>query len=215
MYVLMQTVKALDDEIHACDEREADGDDEALVARILAGDAPLFERLYRRYHARTFALAYGMTGQRERADDLTQEIFLRAYQRLDSYHRRSRFATWFYRLATNHCLNYCRGERRHQGIEADVEQAWQQHHRPPANGSAAEERMAANLMRQQVQTQVRDALLTLPPKLRVLLVLREIEGLSYEEIAEQLDCSAGTVASGLSRARVLLAHKLEKLKGRV
>src|SRR5215213_4151749 len=202
MYVLTQTAEALD--------YEAEGEDEQLVARIAAGERALFTQLYGLYYPRTFALAFGMTGRREQADDMTQEIFLRAYERLGSYNGRSSFATWFYRLAVNQSLNYCRRERRHK---SSVSQSEDMENLVGASGSGADAgRMVAALLQQQVQAQVRQALLTLKPEMRVLVVLKEIEGLSYEEIAERLDCSTGTVASGLSRARKLLARKLENLK---
>lgn len=204
MYVLTQTAEALD--------YEAEGMDEQLVARIVAGERALFAQLYRLYYPRTFALAYGMTGRREQADDMTQEIFLRAYERLGSYNGRSSFATWFYRLAVNQSLNYCRRERRHKSSVSDAEDV---ESLTGTSGSGADGRMEAALLQQQVQAQVRQALLTLKPEMRVLVVLKEIEGLSYEEIAERLDCSMGTVASGLSRARKLLARKLENLKGKI
>lgn len=202
MYVLTQTLEVFDGEEVT--------EDEQLVARIRAGESPLFAEIYHRFFARTFALAYGMTGRREQAEDLTQEIFLRAYERLGSFNGRASFATWFYRLAVNHCLNCCRRERKYQGGEADPDDA-----QNLLRVSGAEDQIAAGLMRQHVQAQVRQALLTLKPEWRVLLVLKEIEGLSYEEIAERLDCSTGTVASGLSRARRLLARKLENLKGTI
>ena len=204
MYVLTQTAEALD--------YETPGEDEHLVARICAGEGALFAQLYRRYYTRTRALAFGMTGRREQADDMTQEIFLRAYERLDSYNGHSSFATWFYRLAVNHCLNYCRRERRHHTAAADVDEAQSV---PAISGAGAEDHMAAILLQHQVQTQVRQALLTLKPEMRVLIVMKEIEGLSYEEIAERLNCSIGTIASRLSRARKLLARKLETLKGKI
>ena len=204
MYVLTQTAEALD--------YEAEGEDERLVARIAAGERALFTQLYALYYPRTFALAFGMTGRREQADDMTQEIFLRAYERLASFNGRSSFATWFYRLAVNQSLNYCRRERRHKGSVPDSEDV---ESLVDATGSGAGTGMDAALLQQQVQTQVRQALLTLKPEMRVLIVLKEIEGLSYEEIAERLDCSMGTVASGLSRARKMLARKLENLKGKI
>jgi RNA polymerase sigma-70 factor (ECF subfamily) len=205
MYVLSQTAEALD--------YEAEGMDEQLVARIAAGERSLFTQLYALYYPRTFALAFGMTGRREQADDMTQEIFLRAFERLNSYNGRSSFATWFYRLAVNQSLNYCRRERRHKGSASDTEDV---ENLVGSSGSGADSsRMEAALLQQQVQAQVRQALLTLKPEMRVLIVLKEIEGLSYEEIAERLDCSLGTVASGLSRARKLLARKLENLKGKI
>jgi RNA polymerase sigma-70 factor (ECF subfamily) len=204
MYVLSQTAEALD--------YEAEGMDEQIVARICAGERSLFTQLYALYYPRTFALAFGMTGRREQADDMTQEIFLRAYERLGSYNGRSSFATWFYRLAVNQSLNYCRRERRHRGSVSDAEDV---ENLVGAACSGADGRMEAALLQQQLQAQVRQALLTLKPEMRVLIVLKEIEGLSYEEIAERLDCSMGTVASGLSRARKMLARKLENLKGKI
>ncbi|HEX8776360.1 MAG TPA: sigma-70 family RNA polymerase sigma factor [Pyrinomonadaceae bacterium] len=201
MYVLTQTAEALD--------YEAEREDEQLVARICAGERSLFTQLYGLYYPRTFALAFGMTGRREQADDMTQEIFLRAYERLSSYNGRSSFATWFYRLAVNQSLNYCRRERRHKGSISEAEDV------ENLVGASGSGRMEAALLQQQVQAQVRQALLTLKPEMRVLIVLKEIEGLSYEEIAERLDCSMGTVASGLSRARKMLGRKLENLKGKI
>jgi RNA polymerase sigma-70 factor, ECF subfamily len=203
MYVLTQAAEALD--------YETTGEDEHLVARICAGERALFAQLYRRYYARAFALAFGMTARREEADDVTQEIFMRAYERIDTYRGGSSFATWFYRLAVNHCLNYCRRERRHTSL-VNVDDA-EGASFISANG--AESHMADNLLQHQVQVQVRQALLTLKPEMRVLVVMKEMEGLSYEEIAERLGCSTGTVASRLSRARRLLARKLENLKGKI
>ncbi len=204
MYVLTQAAEALD--------YEMSGEDEHLVARIYAGERGLFAQLYRRYYARTFALAFGMTARRDEADDVTQEIFMRAYERLDTYRGGSSFATWFYRLAVNHCLNYCRRERRHHTALVNVDEA---DGSPFISKSGAESHMAASLLQHQVQVQVRQALLSLKPEMRLLIVMKELEGLSYEEIAERLNCSTGTVASRLSRARGLLARKLENLKGKI
>ena len=195
-----ETVLVEADELH----------DELIVARITAGERRLFAVLYQRYRARIVALAFGMTGQREQAEDLTQEIFLRVYQRLGTFQGEAKFATWFYRIALNHCLNHCRNERRRQrplkvndhssGVLVEL--------RPV-------EQADATLLRKEIQQQIRWALLSLKPELRVLLLLKEIEGLSYQEIAERLDWSGGTVASRLNRGRRLLARKLANLKGKI
>lgn len=195
-----ETVLVEADELH----------DELIVARIIAGERRLFGVLYQRYRARIVALAFGMTGQREQAEDLTQEIFLRVYQRLGTFQGQAKFATWFYRIALNHCLNHCRNERRRQrplkvsdhpsGVLVEL--------RPV-------EQADATLLRKEIQQQIRLALLSLKPELRVLLLLKEIEGLSYQEIAERLDWSCGTVASRLNRGRRLLACKLANLKGKI
>jgi RNA polymerase sigma-70 factor (ECF subfamily) len=184
--------------------------DELIVARVGAGERRLFGLLYQRYRSRIAALAFGMTGQREEAEDLTQEIFLRVYQRLGTFQGQAKFATWFYRIALNHCLNHCRNERRRQRKSVpDCEQAVM------LVELRAVEQAEAALLRKEIQQSLRSALLSLKPEIRVVLLLKEIDGLSYHEIAERLDWSSGTVASRLSRGRRLLARKLANLKGKI
>ncbi len=186
------------------------GADEELVEIILAGQGEVFARLYERYYLRTYRLAYGMTGQREVAEDLTQEIFLRAYQKLDQFQGKSLFATWFYRLTVNHCLQH--RQRTHTNTEQtvdDLEQAI-----PPLRCATFTMREAETaIMQQQTQEFIHKALLSLKPDLRMVVILRNLEGLSYEEIAERMSCSVGTVGTRLHRAHKLLAQKLEKLRG--
>ena len=179
--------------------------DEELVGFVLADQREVFARLYERYYARTYRLAYGMTGRHEAAEDLTQEVFIRAYQRLGQFRGQSSFSTWFYRLTVNHCVNYRRHERRSQGRELS---AGDEHH-PRGVGGRAE----ADFFQRQVQGQIHRALLSLKPELRMVVILKDVEGLRYEEIAERMNCSAGTVGTWLNRARKLLARKLEHLKG--
>jgi RNA polymerase sigma-70 factor (ECF subfamily) len=191
-------------------ERDDELQDELMVERISAGEKRLFGLLYQRYRARTFALAFGMTGQAEQAEDLTQEIFLKVYERLATFQGQSRFATWFYRIALNHCLNHCRHERRRRRTvdASDVQ--------PQVMVKLqAVEQADTSLLRKEIKRHIRSALLSLKPEIRLLLLLKEIEGLSYEEIAERLECSTGTVASRLSRGRRLLARKLDSLKGKI
>jgi RNA polymerase sigma-70 factor (ECF subfamily) len=183
--------------------------DEELVELVLAGQGEVFARLYERYYLRAYRLAYGMTGQREAAEDLTQEIFLRTYQKLHQFRGEARFATWFYRLTTNHCLRYRQRARRNpEEVIDDLEQALPQ---PCATQSRRE--AEAKLFQQQTQTIIHKALLSLKPELRLVVVLRNLEGLSYEEIAERMDCSVGTVGTWLHRAHKLLARKLAGLRG--
>lgn len=178
--------------------------DEELVELVLAGEVEVFAQLYRRYYGRTYRLAYGMTGHQGVAEDLTQEIFFRAYERLHQYRGEARFATWFHRLAVNQSLSYRRRERdlMHQEITEHLIGTTASAARPPET----------NLLQRELQAQVQRALLSLKPKLRMVTILKDIEGLSYEEIAERMNCSMGTVASSLNRARKLLARKLEHLK---
>lgn len=181
-----------------------DRTDEELVRLLLAGQRDVFADIYLRYYLRAFRLAYAMTGNRESAEDLTQEIFMRAYQKIDLFKGESGFSTWFYRLAVNSSLNYRRRERNRASEEvSDIESL-------AAPGPAKQ--MESKIYQKQIQSQVQRALLSLKPKWRVIVILKDIEGLSYEEIAERVNCSMGTIASRLNRARKLLAQKLDHLK---
>lgn len=178
--------------------------DEELVESALAGQAEAFRELYDRFYSRAYRLAYGMTGRHDLAEDLTQEIFMRAYQKLDKYQQRSSFATWFYRLAVNSSLNSRMREKRehHENIESQTALPVSLSCKPVETG----------ILRQQVQEQINRALLSLKPRMRIIVILKDIEGLNIAEIADRLNCSKGTVASRLFRARDLLAQKLEHLR---
>jgi RNA polymerase sigma-70 factor (ECF subfamily) len=177
--------------------------DEDLVAEFLAGNREAFAHLYRRYYGRTYRLAYGMTGDRAAAEDLTQEVFMRVYERLAQFQGRARFSTWFYRVTINHCLR-----RRERAAAVRAETSIED--RPEPGGAPGVE---DDILREQVHEQVHRALLSLRPAPRMIVVLKDIEGLSYLEIAERMNCSEGTVASRLNRARRLLGRKLAHLKG--
>jgi RNA polymerase sigma-70 factor (ECF subfamily) len=178
--------------------------DEELVKLVLAGQGDLFALLYERYYWRAFRTAYGMTGNHGAAEDLTQEIFMRMYERLKDFRSEAAFSTWFYRLAVNQSLNYRRKHRNVTQAEASDDQ-FSVAGDPSTSG--------ADLLREQIHEQVHRALLTLKPKFRIIVILKDIEGLSYEEIARRTNCSPGTIASRLNRSRKLLARKLEHLKG--
>lgn len=188
--------------------------DETIVARVRGGERELFAVLYARHRRRVYRLAYGMTARREAAEDLTQEIFMRAYDRLAQFRNEANFATWLHRLAINCCLNDRRREAARVGDAGSfVEEAASEERLVLTGDDAADAERDA--WRAQIKRKVHDALQSLPPELRVVVVLRDIEGFSYDEIAERLACSSGTVASRLNRARRLLACKLEDLRGRV
>ena len=181
--------------------------DEELVEFVLAGQGEVFARLYERYYARTNRVAYVMTGTREGAEDLTQEVFMLAYRKLRQFGGRSSFSTWFYRLTVNCCLSHRKRERKILRWRSDYFEMPDL----PRGGAHAE----GDILRKQIQTHVHVALLSLKPKLRMVVILKDIEELSYEQIAERMCCSTGTVGTRLNRARKLLARKLEGLKGKL
>ena len=178
--------------------------DEQLVELARAGDAGAFRELYDRFYPRAYRLAFGMAGSHDLAQDLTQEIFVRVYQKLDRYQQRSSFATWFYRLAINSSLN---SRKRYAWNPRE----WSEDAGMP-NLSVAAGTVEGAVLRAQVQEQIGRALQRLKPESRLIVILKDVEGLSIAEIAERLDCSPGTVASRLFRARDNLARRLGHLR---
>jgi RNA polymerase sigma-70 factor (ECF subfamily) len=176
-----------------------DAEDRRAVERARAGESAAFAELYERHYRRVFGIAFGMSASVPAAEDLTQETFMRAYRKLGQYRGDSAFATWLHRLAVNVCLNF----------RARME---------PAIVSASEATVPAHddsLHQRHLQREVHAAILRLKPKQRIVVVLKDLQGLSYQEIAERLGCSQGTVASRLSEARRQLARRLAHLKGEI
>jgi RNA polymerase sigma-70 factor (ECF subfamily) len=163
-----------------------------LIEACQKGSRPAFRRLFEAYRGRVYSTARHILGSDAAAKDVTQQVFLAAWRHLDRFDSEAEFAPWLYRVAVNTCLN----ERRRLGRFVDTE---------PREPTAVPGQEQAVLARQ-IQT----ALGQLSPKLRVPLVLRHIEGLSYDEIAEVLGCTMGTVASRLSRAHRAMAVVLSR-----
>ncbi|HEX4947367.1 MAG TPA: sigma-70 family RNA polymerase sigma factor [Blastocatellia bacterium] len=183
--------------------------DEELVCRILAGQGDVFAQLYERYHVRAYRLAWSMTAQREAAEDLTQEIFLRAYQKLAQFRGEASFATWFYRLAVNCCLHHRQRARRHWAETMEETELIRLLDEQSAPRTQAIE---ASVLQHEQQALIHQALLGLKPELRMVVILRNLEELSYDEIAARMNCSLGTVGTWLHRAHKLLATKLVGLQ---
>jgi RNA polymerase sigma-70 factor (ECF subfamily) len=129
---------------------------------------------------------------------------MRAFQRLESFAGQSSFATWFYRLAVNHSLNYRRKER--IGLQDNASEKLEGFADPSS-------RIEAEVLQNQLKSEIQAALLELHAEMRMVIILKDIEGLNYDEISERMNCSQGTVASRLNRARKQLAQKLKHLKG--
>jgi RNA polymerase sigma-70 factor, ECF subfamily len=179
--------------------------DEDLVELCLNGEYKGFSIIYKRYYFFIYRIAYGMTANAESAEDLTQEIFIRLFQKLDKFEFQSRFSTWFYRLAFNYSLNY-RQKNRHAESQMSEEESLKIEDKKLLGTEES-------FFKQELQRQVHKALLTLAPKYRLVIILKDIVGLTYDEVAEQMDLSPGTVASRLNKARAMLAQKLIHLKG--
>lgn len=174
-----------------------------LLRRACVGDAEAFGELVGLYQNKVFHLAFGFTHDRAAADDLAQEIFLKAYLALPGFRGKAEFSTWLYRLAINHIKDYLRKMKRKIQREQPFEEV--KARLIPDEGNLAEEEELMERRRQLLHK----VMATLPEKYRLVLTLRDIEGLPYEEIASLLGISIGTVDSRLHRARKLLREKME------
>jgi RNA polymerase sigma-70 factor (ECF subfamily) len=193
------------------DEPEASGPvggDDALVARARAGELVALEELFNRYRNQVFSLAYRMTGNPSDAEDLCQEIFLQVMRKVGSFEGRSSFSTWLYRVAMNRSRDYLRRKKRSPELlshEGDPPER----HDPHIATSGGLESVAIS---SEAQRLVQEALMELPVSLRAPLVLHELEGMQYHEVASLLKLPVGTVKSRIFRARIKLAEVLEPHK---
>jgi RNA polymerase sigma-70 factor (ECF subfamily) len=173
-------------------------DERALLQRCIAGDATAFEPLVEKYRQRVWRLAYQVLHDREEAWDVAQEAFVRAFHSLPSFRGQSAFYTWLFRITVNVATDRHRqrgAQARAFGPERVSEEEWARTTPDPGGGP---EQQAA---RKEQRERIRSALDALPPKARTIIMLSDVEGLSYREIAEVLNCPIGTVMSRLHNAR--------------
>lgn len=174
--------------------------DEDLVNRSKNGDVDAFEELVTRYERKIYTIAYRLMGNYDDASDLTQEAFLRAFQAIKNFRGEASFLTWMCRIATNVCRDELRKRYRVQ-IESLDETITLNDGEISKQIAASDPGPADLYERKELQEKIQSMINTLSPDFRLALVLRDIQGLSYEEIAEQLNCSLGTVKSRINRAR--------------
>lgn len=180
-------------------------DDPRLVAASRSGDKESFGELVRRYQDRLFPTLLRLTGSVEDARDLLQDAFLRAFEKLDRFHGESSFYTWVYRIAVNLTLSERRRRRLPVRSSLDAESAAE----PSGDSSLTEP--SRPLEQAERDAIIQSALLALPPDHRAVVVMKEIDGLRYEQIAEALGIPVGTVRSRLHRARADLRERLKSI----
>ena len=171
----------------------------AIVRKVLGGDANAFETLVLEYEKNVYNIALCMTGNSEDAADMTQEAFIKAYNSLQSFRGDSKFSVWLYRIVSNVCLDFLRSKNRRPTVSLSVEDDDGE----DAQLDVADESQSPELLldRKLTRDSVRRGLDSLPPDYRQILLLREIQGLSYDEIAQALSLEVGTVKSRIFRAR--------------
>lgn len=179
--------------------------DVALMLRCQAGDVDAFTSLVTNYQNRILNLVYRYTGDGTGAEDLAQEIFVKAYGARASYTPKAKFVTWLYTIATRHCLNAIRDRSKRKTVPLPDEEI-----ASAPSMRAAGDGPAASVERGELHAIVRAALDSLPPNQRMAVILEKWEDCSYEEISQSMGLSIPAVKSLLSRAREGLRERLEK-----
>ncbi len=173
-----------------------------LIARLQARDEAAFEELIRQYEKKVYSLCARMCGNAKDAEEAAQDAFLALWRGIDRFRQESSLSTWIYRLASNACIDLMRRKKKGAGsVSLDDEELFVDAVDPaPQPHEEAE--------RRETQRLLQEGLLSLPAEYRSILLLREIEGLSYSEISAALDLELGTVKSRISRGRTLLRNFL-------
>jgi RNA polymerase sigma-70 factor (ECF subfamily) len=192
--------------------RDVASEEERLVLQSQAGDMAAFQRLVQLYQRKVYGIAYGMVRNRDDAMDLTQDAFIKVHKNLKRFKGSSSFYTWLYRIVRNLCIDHLRRTGRQRASEYDDARAPS----VEAKGSGllpdrVEMSPSDVLQRREQRALLEQALAQLSPTHRAVLLLREVEGLSYSELAETLDCAKGTVMSRLFHARRNMQRALIEL----
>lgn len=181
--------------------------DEELVKKVKDGDIDAFEDIIKKYEKKIFSLIYNMLRNENEIEDIAQEVFIKVYKNLDKFHGDSSLYTWIYKIATNLCLDqikkrkdiiYMDEKLRVNDDEVEIQ--------IPSDEKTQDELYEQKELKQKLEKCIEK----LPEKQRAMIVLRDIKGLAYDEIAEILELKLGTVKSQINRARLKLKELLEK-----
>lgn len=187
-------------------------DDLALVLRAKEGDQRAFKLLVERYQRKVYAVAHGMVKDREEALDIAQEAFVKVHRNLDRFKGDSAFYTWLYRITRNLAIDRIRA-RRNESVGFDEAVGSEDSPEPGFLSTRLDADPQKSALRRELAGKLEDALAQLPVKHREILLLREVEGMSYEDLAATLDIPKGTVMSRLFHARSKMQKLLEGYLG--
>jgi len=186
---------------------EAPREIEAVIQRCLQGDELAWESIVQQYRRKVFNVAYKFVGRHEEAEDLTQDIFIKIFKSLGTFDRRANFQTWLISVSRNLCIDHYRSVRQErQAIDHQID--------PNELSPVAHEPGPIAVIEQQDRVLLlREALAALPESLRKAVLMRDIQELTYQEIADKLHLPEGTVKSRINRGRTELARQIRKLRG--
>ena len=177
--------------------------DALIVQRTLRGELQAYNALVSKYQRQVYNLAYRMLNSADDAGDIVQETFIRAYTALASFRQDASFLTWLYKITSNLCIDHMRSRRAKGALSLEVE--LEEGREPAADRSTSPE---DTVIRGAVGDIVQKAVMNLPDKYRVVVVMRHLRGLSVEDIAEELNLPSGTVKTHLFRGREMLRERL-------
>ena len=181
--------------------------EQLLLDRSKSGDVAAFEKLIEAYQKKIFNLAFRIVGNYDDASDLTQEAFIRIFKSIANFKEQSSFSTWVYRITTNVCLDEIRKKknRRMLSLDEEIQVEDGEMKRQVVSGDPLPDEVAE---KEELRSIVSNAINSLPEEQRLVISLRDIQGLRYDEISEVLDCPSGTVKSRINRARQALKNVL-------
>ena len=193
-----------------------DLNEQRFIERLAARDERAFNELVQAYEQRVYRLVFRMLGRRDEAEDMAQEVFVQVFKAIGTFRGESRVGTWIYRIAVNLCKNRMKYlSRRHTNEQDELEPVAEQAALSDGKGVAFGETSRPDQMVEgfQIERIVQECMLTLEPDFREVLILRDVEDLSYEELSEVTGLADGTVKSRLHRARAMLKASVEARLG--
>jgi len=193
-----------------------DLNEQRFIERLAARDERAFNELVQAYEQRVYRLVFRMLGRRDEAEDMAQEVFVQVFKAIGTFRGESRVGTWIYRIAVNLCKNRMKYlSRRHTNEQDELEPVAERAGLSDGKGVAFGETSRPDQMVEgfQIERIVQECMLTLEPDFREVLILRDVEDLSYEELAEVTGLADGTVKSRLHRARAMLKASVEARLG--
>jgi len=177
-----------------------------LISRCQRGDSEALKEIFDQYHKKVYGIAYGVVRHREEALDIVQEVFIKLYRSIRNFKGESKFYTYLYRMTMNTAIDHARKMGKSSFSSLEGMEGFQ-----PSEGS--EKRPDSILLHKELEEKVKIALEKLPADQKKALIFREVEGLSYQEIAEAMECSIGTVMSRLHYARTRVQEFLKNYVG--